>query len=142
MTPADMAKIHAAAFKQSRPWSVAEISDLLGSPLVRAETAAHGFALWRAIAGEAELLTIAVAPETQRRGIGTDLMRRFLQNAADMADVAFLEVAADNSSAIALYQRHGFAPSGLRKAYYPRPGGHNVDAIVMRNDDLANTNAS
>ena len=43
----------------------------------------------------------------------------------------FLEVAADNLAAIALYQATGFAKVGVRKGYYPHPDGAK-DALVMR----------
>jgi len=39
-----------------------------------------------------------------------------------------LEVAATNRAACAIYQKQGFAPAGMRKAYYP--GG--VDALVLK----------
>jgi ribosomal-protein-alanine N-acetyltransferase len=43
----------------------------------------------------------------------------------------FLEVAADNTAAIALYAATGFDRVGLRKGYYPHPDGAK-DAVVMR----------
>jgi ribosomal-protein-alanine N-acetyltransferase len=43
----------------------------------------------------------------------------------------FLEVAADNLAAIALYQATGFIKVGVRKGYYPHPDGAK-DALVMR----------
>ena len=70
MTAAEMADVHAAAFTTPRPWSEAEIADLLASPLCFALTEPGGFLLGRVVAGEAELLTIAVAPDARRRGLG------------------------------------------------------------------------
>jgi len=46
------------------------------------------------------------------------------------AITAFLEVAADNDGARALYQALGFAETGCRRSYYARETG-NVDAITM-----------
>ncbi len=43
----------------------------------------------------------------------------------------FLEVAADNDAAIALYEGLGFKIVGARKAYYQRAGGVNVDAVIL-----------
>lgn len=131
MTPEDLARIHAAAFTQARPWSAAEFADLLDSPLVHLTPAPHGFALWRAVAGEVELLTIAVAPEAQGHGHGTRLMHAFLTEAAQVAEDVFLEVAADNAPAHALYVKAGFAESGRRPGYYSRSNGAAIDAILM-----------
>ena len=46
--------------------------------------------------------------------------------------MAFLEVAADNAAAQALYARAGFAESGRRRGYYRRPDGSGLDALVMQ----------
>ena len=56
-----------------------------------------------------------------------------LVRAARRAEVKrlFLEVAADNDAAIALYEGLGFKIAGARKAYYQRTGGANVDAVIL-----------
>ena len=132
MTADDMATLHAAAFTTPRPWSAAEITALLTSPLVFALTESEGFVLGRAVAGEAEVLTIAVAPDARRQGIGARLLAGFLDQARTRgADRAFLEVAADNVAAIALYAQAGFTAAGWRRGYYCTPAGHRVDALVM-----------
>ena len=41
-------------------------------------------------------------------------------------------MAADNAAAIALYRSAGFEPVGRRAAYYARPDGPAVDALVLR----------
>ncbi|WP_415404190.1 GNAT family N-acetyltransferase [Tateyamaria sp. SN3-11] len=131
MTPEALADLHGAAFVQGRPWSASEFRDLLDGPHCRLTCTSHGFALWRAIAGEAELLTIAVRPDQQGRGVGTALMRDWMAAAAQHADTAFLEVAADNLPACALYTRHGFEIVARRPGYYRR-GEARADALVMR----------
>lgn len=130
MTPEDMAALHAAAFAPDRGWTAAEIADLCASPFVDALTSPAGFALIRTVAEEAELLTLAVDPARRRSGIGTRLMQRWLSTTP--AERAFLEVAADNRAAQALYARHGFAVTGRRRGYYARPGGPAVDAVLMQ----------
>lgn len=132
MTPADLARLHALAFVVPRPWSAAEFADLTA----RADTflvgADDGFLLGRVIADEAELLTLAVAPAARRRGIGAALVGAFLErSAARGATTAFLEVAADNAAAIALYSAAGFARTGLRKGYFHHPDGRRIDALIM-----------
>ena len=126
-----MARLYAAAFAEGpgRAWSAAEFSGLLASPHVFALGDVRGFALVRTVLTEAELLTIAVLPELQNRGLGRDLMRRWhLAAAARGAEIALLEVAADNGPARALYTRMGYTETGRRRAYYP--GG--ADAVLMQ----------
>jgi len=131
MTPGEMAALYARAFPDARGWSAEEIEGLLAAPGGFAVTAPAGFALGRAVAGEAELLTIAVAPECRRAGRGRALLAGFeAEAAARGAEVAFLEVADDNAAARALYLVAGWKESGRRKGYYARPGGA-VDAIIL-----------
>lgn len=87
-----------------------------------------GFVLWRAAAGEAEILTIAVLPPWRRSGLGGCLLDAALAaSAAAGAEAMFLEAAADNTAALALYEKRGFDRVGLRKRYYG-----DKDAVVMR----------
>lgn len=131
MTPRRLADLHAAAFKVERPWRADEFESLLANPHCHLTTAAHGFALWRAVADEAELLTIATHPAHRRTGIATTLMHDWMHAASTIACTAFLEVAADNVGAIALYDRCGFEEVARRPDYYQRPDTR-ADAIVMR----------
>ncbi len=132
MTPAAMARLHAACFTSPRPWSEAEIADLLTVPLVFAITESGGFAMGRAVVGEAELLTLAVDPGQRRQGIGAALVSGFLTEAkARKADRAFLEVNPDNAPAISLYLKAGFTVSGRRRGYYHPPTGPALDALIM-----------
>ncbi|GGX65138.1 alanine acetyltransferase [Tateyamaria omphalii] len=131
MTPDALADLHKAAFTQERPWSAQEFSDLLANPHTYLSASECGFALWRGIAEEAELLTIAVDPAHQGQGIGTNLMTNWMSEAARTCTSAFLEVASDNASAIALYIRQGFGIIATRTGYYQRPDGR-ADALIMR----------
>ncbi len=83
------------------------------------------------LAGEvADVMTIAVAPDHQARGLGDELMRELARRGASAGAVAMmLEVRADNASALRLYARHGFEQVGVRRRYY-QPDG--VDALVLR----------
>ena len=112
-----------------RSWQAAEFAELLAKPYIQCLTAAGGFALIQTFEDEAELLTLAVSPAHQRKGIAQKLITRWISTSD--ASTAFLEVAADNSAAIALYSKNGFRQSGLRKAYYKRPSGLAVDALLM-----------
>ena len=136
MTPEDLAVLHARCFTIPRPWSAAEFAGFVTDPLAFLLVEGDvGFLLGRAAAGEAELLTLAVAPEARRRGLGQRLVSRFLYQARLRgAASAFLEVAADNAPAQALYDRAGFAPAGRRRGYYAGPDGRVQDALVLRRE--------
>lgn len=131
------ARIHAAAFDS--PWSAQVLADLLtsegGFGLVAEEATPCGFILCRALAGEAEILTLAVHPDQRRRGLGRDLVIAAIARALDEAiEALFLEVAVDNPAAMGLYLSCGFRQVGRRKGYYRRADGQAIDALVMRRD--------
>lgn len=128
MTPEALAALHTAAMTDPRPWTAAEFTALLARPGAALLAEPQGFALIHTAAGEAELLTIAVAPPARRQGMGRRLLAQALARAAAQgADAMFLEVAETNAAARALYAGAGFAPVGRRRGYY---GG--TDAVVMR----------
>ena len=133
MTPDQLAALHRRCFQTPPPWSAADFAGFLADPLcfLLVEGDA-GFLLGRAVAGEAELLTLAVAAESRRLGLGRKLVHRFLYQARLLgAERAFLEVAADNTAAVAVYDLSGFAPVGRRRGYYLSPEGQRVDGVVM-----------
>ena len=132
MTPEAMAGLHALCFSMPRPWSQEEFAELLNSPLCFVLTVEGGFVLGRVVAGEAELLTIAVAPDRRRAGLGRHLTAAFLAEARSRgAESAFLEVAASNAVARALYAAAGFTAAGQRRGYYHAPDGRREDALVL-----------
>lgn len=130
-----LAALHARAFEA--PWNAKAFADLLRSPGVfalaaRGEGALEGLILMRAIADEAEVLTLAVAPERRREGLASALLDAALRLAAQMgAARAFLEVAHDNHAAMGLYERAQFVPTGRRRAYYARISGPAADALIL-----------
>ncbi|MEP5728406.1 MAG: GNAT family N-acetyltransferase [Sulfitobacter sp.] len=132
MTPEECATLHQAAFRTERPWQVEEFTTLIAQRFVSMIEHPHGFALTRTVARESELLTLAVDPLHHGRGIGTEILRRWLDSLAKTADTAFLEVADDNHAAKHLYARLGFSQIARRKGYYARTDAASVDAIVMR----------
>lgn len=120
-------------------WDEKAFADLLAMPgtagcLALDADEPVGLVLWRAVADEAEILTICILPERRRTGLGRVLL------AAATAEISkagarrlLLEVAIDNDAAIALYGGSGFVRAGLRKAYYRRPAGA-VDALILAKD--------
>jgi ribosomal-protein-alanine N-acetyltransferase len=78
----------------------------------------------------ADVMTMAVAPAAQGRGLGRRLLEELVARAeADHAAYLMLEVRADNAPARALYGSRGFEVVNVRRRYY-QPG--DVDAEIMR----------
>jgi ribosomal-protein-alanine N-acetyltransferase len=131
-TPLALANLHAECFTVPRPWGANEFADLLQSETCFLCQEDFGMLLGRVVAGEAELLTLAVSPLARRQGIAQRLMRAFLQEAASRnAESVFLEVAETNAAAISLYANNGFLAQGRRKNYYRHPDGQTEGALIM-----------
>ncbi len=113
---------------------------LAGSPgatLLGAQSAAsedigpEGYILLRRIGTEAELLSLAAAPQSRNKGLGKPLVQRMLARLREAgARTVFLEVECENQPAISLYESVGFARCGTRKGYYRSQN----DALVMKID--------
>jgi [ribosomal protein S18]-alanine N-acetyltransferase len=89
-----------------------------------------GYLIARDVAGSGEVLNLAVAPESRRRGIARALLEAGLSAlAARGADEVFLEVRESNVGAQELYRSLGFRAVGLRAGYYRHP---KEDALVLR----------
>ncbi len=92
-----------------------------------------GFAAWRVMAAEAELLALAVLEAKRGAGIGRQLLEAVLKQWDDQAlEKGFLEVRASNDVAQSLYRSCGFNAVGRRSQYYPILGTNNFeDALLM-----------
>jgi ribosomal-protein-alanine N-acetyltransferase len=78
----------------------------------------------------ADVMTVAVAPRAQGRGLGRLLLAELERRATGRgAAHVILEVRADNEAARGLYERSGYVVINTRHKYY-QPG--DVDAIIMR----------
>ena len=132
MTPEDFARIYALAFSESRPWETSEFEALLNAKHSFWVGDTRGFAIGQAVAGESELITIAVSPEFQQKGHGRRLLELYHETAIGLGVERFLlEVARDNQRALALYKSTGYKISGERESYYSRKDGSSVDALVL-----------
>lgn len=130
---AALARLHAAAFAgRARGWTAEEIAALEAAPgaaLLVEGAPPQGFALLRVAADEAELLTIAVDPAHQRRGLGAALLARAEARAhEDGARAMLLEVEASAAAARALYSGAGYGAAGLRRNYL----GPGRDSLMLR----------
>ena len=134
-----LAGLHDASF--DRPWSASEFAVMMQAPGAIAllaiaggdHQAPMGFVLARKAADEAEILTFCTRPAARRRGVARQLLACLAKRLGKQGAVSmFLEVAADNAPAIALYQNAGFAEVGRRSGYYTAVECGLSDAIVMR----------
>jgi ribosomal-protein-alanine N-acetyltransferase len=127
---AALAAIHAAAFADREIWHEADFARQLALPGTMALIDPRGgLVLARAVADEAEILTIGVTPDRRREGVGRGLLAAALLWAREAgAARMFLEVAADDPAARAFYAQAGFTQVGRRSHYY-RGGG---DALLLR----------
>jgi len=137
-----LTELERAAFPE--PWSRAGLAAFVGRPgalvlvgeaprRANADRPAEGaappvaYGVWTIAADEAELLRLAVVPARRRQGLARALLAAAAGRlAAADCTTCFLEVRADNRSAIALYEGAGFHRIGRRRAYY----GDGADALL------------
>ncbi|MFT8718340.1 ribosomal protein S18-alanine N-acetyltransferase [Acetobacter sp.] len=119
-----LAALQGAAFAPSARWQEKAFSELFATPGVTAllgsiDGTPVGFVLARSVADEAEILTLAVSPSCQRRGVARALMEKLMTLLAEReTERLFLEVSVNNCPARALYTACGFTCAGTRKRYY------------------------
>lgn len=124
-----------------KPWS----TDFFRDQVIGAEGRFHvvaeaggdvvGHAGLIVVADEGHVATVAVHPSCQGSGVGSLLLGELCRRAVGLGLVALtLEVRVSNLAARGLYGRFGFAPSGVRPAYY---SDNSEDALVMWAHDIA-----
>lgn len=130
-TPADLA---AVAHVQAQAPEAADwrVEDYLAYQLDVAEIAGNlvGFLVTRhLVAGEAEVLNLAIAPAYRRQGIARTLLAAAFER---WPGRWFLEVRASNEGAQACYRNLGFRKVGIRPGYYRTEDGNSPEeGIVM-----------
>lgn len=131
-----LARLEALAFGD-RSWGANNVKESFVASRVtvflggEAPATPKGFAVWRDLGDEAEMLTIGVISAARGRGLGAKLVSAVLDAArANQVQRFFLEVSAANTAARRLYGQAGFQEIGVRKAYYADGG----DAMVMALD--------
>jgi len=91
-----------------------------------------GFVVARFVAGEAEIITLAVEPSWRCQGVGYGLVDSLLRHLYQQrAEVLFLEVEENNEAARKLYRRFSFEEVGRRQAYYQTAQGRR-DALILK----------
>lgn len=134
MTEADLLPVAALEQRcQPHPWSLQHFRDELNNPvaavdLLLVDEILAGYLCFWLLAGELEILNLAVAPEYRRCGIATFLLcHGFARGRQQGLRRALLEVRRGNTGAIALYRNFGFVPVGHRPRYY----ADGEDAVLM-----------
>jgi ribosomal-protein-alanine N-acetyltransferase len=131
-----IAALHERCFDEC--WSASFLSSVLAAPgcfgvVAGPNSAPDAFIVGRVAADEVEVLTLAVQPESRRRGIGGALVDFAASHAARLgAKAMFLEVGRSNATARSIYATRGFLPVGERRGYYDSGSGPREDAIILR----------
>ena len=68
----EIANLHKLCFP-NKPWSASDFADLKksGCEIIVSQ---NGFAVWRNVADESEIITIGVAPDARRNGIASAML--------------------------------------------------------------------
>jgi len=83
------------------------------------------------IPGRCELLGIAVAPDSQGLGVADILLEEIIKSANELhIERMVLHTAVLNLPGRSLFNKHGFFPAGIKKAFYPE----GQDAVMMYKD--------
>ncbi len=124
-----VAKLHAECFPDEA-WNSSALATVLAMPgadgriCYGEDGTPCGLLFDQCLGPEGEILTLGVAPAWRRRGVARMLLQDLVLRArAGGAQRLLLEVAADNTAALALYESFGFARQGIRRNYYRRNGG-------------------
>jgi ribosomal-protein-alanine N-acetyltransferase len=141
MTPADLDRVMelALSLEQAPHWprsayaaaldpeaTLRRIALIAETPL---SCTIQGFAVASLLPPQAELETIAVAVEWQRRGVARQILIAMTEELRTaMITEVMLEVRASNSAALAFYRALGFDVAGRRSRYYADPI---EDAVLM-----------
>ncbi len=107
------------------PWSESMLREELGGGIflvAEQDGEVQGYVGCQTVLDEGYITNVAVFPDCRRRGVAEALLHELLRRAQENG-LAFvtLEVRASNAPAIALYEKLGFAPVGVRKNYYSAP---------------------
>lgn len=132
-TPADFDALYAieeACFKPPFRFPRSYMRQLVSDPetatwVAEQQSSMAGFAIVEWGEGKqgpvAYIQTLEVLPSHRGQGIGSELLRRMESSArAAGAQSIWLQVDAENASAIRLYSSHGFILKGREENYYPQ----------------------
>lgn len=129
-----------AVIQSHDAWSYQTLTELLGQDSIRLIIATAstdneivGYCLYQIVFEQAEILRIGTHPKYQRQGIASQLFVALNSELkASKVESLLLEVRADNTPAIALYEQQGFVIIHRRKGYYQQPNQPSIDALIMQ----------
>ena len=119
------------------PWSENSIASELGNRLsvwlvALDEDKVVGYVGSQTVIDETDMMNIAVHPDYRNRGVATALIVELTQQLRMRGSKGLmLEVRESNSSAISLYDKHGFLQVGCRRNYYRNP---RENALILRKE--------
>lgn len=136
-----LASLHAQCFPQA--WNAKTFADFAptaqglllsinSADRENSRTTDVGFIIYTIAADQADLITLGVIPQSQQQGAGRFLMEQAFAHLKSLGvEKLFLEVATDNTAALALYKSTGFVQVGTRPNYYKNERGEITDAAVL-----------
>ncbi len=93
-----------------------------------------GYSGFRYVLDEAHITTLAVERKSRKKGIGTALISKLIEDARSMGiKKLYLEVRQSNTPAQKIYKKLGFKVIDRRREYYQHPV---EDALVMQNENI------
>ncbi len=118
------------------PWSPGNFSDSIKAgylcQVLEQDDTLMGYGIMMRSPEEAHVLTLGIAADWQKKGLGKTLLQHFIECAKEQAVKSiFLDVRESNHGAAQLYKRMGFHQIATRKGYYPAMCGRE-DALVMK----------
>ncbi len=130
------AYLHQAAFFKG--WTAASLQETLEAPFtfgiqIQEKDVFVGYLIWRELGDVAEILTFVIASQSQQKGYGSALLHAVCKALCGRnVNTLFIEVAADNESALSFYRKHDFILLGTRPQYYARENNNHVGALTFQ----------
>ena len=129
-----------AMIQRQEPWSNQTLNKLLEQDSIqlmimnnRANDEVVGYCLYQVLFEQAEILRIGTHPDYQRQGIASQIFAKLNEVLeTQQVEALLLEVRADNTAAIALYEQQGFTMIHRRKGYYQLGLQSAIDALIMQ----------
>ena len=129
-----------AMIQRQDPWSNQILNELLEQDSIqlmimnnRANDEVIGYCLYQVLFEQAEILRIGTHPVYQRQRIASKIFAKLNEVLeTQQVEALLLEVRADNTAAIALYEQQGFTMIHRRKGYYQLGLQSAIDALIMQ----------